>query len=320
MNLAAEETAIATLPEAQHVTFELCDMKPSGFIMDGPSVDDFEGLDMTPVISSPSYRSIRRVSRYKKLVPAENGKPATFRWGKLRYIAGSDILDMDEQNRLGITPNYLADIILFRNGHLSATNEGDTALFEYLHRCEYFTGAKDRPADAEDIFKALDPIGESMEEESVFDLQSQCLAILSALKSDNGKKGFHYNENALEFYCTLFKIPKFDGGYQSEAWVALARFAQDEPKRFLNSIANARVIFEEDVLQAMNFAVITVTTSKAFFTDGNQVILSYDRDLNDSERLSAIVDFMTNPKNNNQYENLRVRLRKAKDAKTSIQK
>lgn len=312
------EAEVVEKPKARHVTFQLVDMKPSSFIMDGPGVDDFDGLDTNPVISSPSYRFIRRTSRYKIDVPAENGRPKTFRYGTLRYINGCSILDKDEQDRLGIKTNYLADIIIFRNGHLSATDEGDTSLFEYLHRCEYNVDAPERPDNAEDIFKALDAVGEAVEVESIFDLQAKCLAALSALKKENGKNGYFYNEDALEFYCALFKIPAFEGGYGSEAWVALAQKAQEDPQRFLNSLSNARTLFEADVVSAISFSVITIDQAKAFFTDGNQLIVSLDSDLNEEQKVSELIDFMANPKNKNQYENLRVRLRKAKDQATSV--
>lgn len=301
------------------MTFELVDSKPSSYVMDAPGIDSPEEVDQTARISFPSLRKIRNTSRIKVNVPGQNGQPDTFTYKKIRYIAGCPFLDFDKQVAEGWKTNYLADIIMFKAGRLTESREGDLAKYDYLMQCEYNVNAEDRPEDAEDVFKQLNPVLDAEGEEIMIDLKAECSAIIRGLKAKS-ENGFRYNTDALEFYCSLFKFPSFASGYSSEAWVALANFADDEPERFLNSIAKARSIVESDVFNAMSLGVITMDQSRAFLTDGNIYVTEFETGLNAQQKGQALVDFMSNPKNRNHYDNMRVRVQQAKVAKVDIVK
>lgn len=299
------------------ITFELVDSKPSGYVMDGPGVN-LEDADQTPQISFPSLRKIRNTSRVKVEIPAENGREATYTFKKIRYIAGCPFIDVETQEAQGFKPNPLADMIVFKYGNKTATREGDIALYDYLNACEYNIAAPNRPDDAEDVFKPLQPLLDAQGEETIIDQQNQCMNIIQGLKVKKDAGGFRYNEDALEFYCSLFKIPAFPSGYNSEAWVALANFANDQPDVFLNSIASARSVIEADVFAAITFGVITIDQQRAFVTDGGALVTEFETGLNADQKGQALVDFMSNPKNRNHYDNMRVLVKNAKTAKLDI--
>lgn len=314
-----QTTQVSKKNEAESITYILVDNQPSAYVMDGPGVDDIDDIDFTPVISTPSIRAIRRTSRVKKVIKGKKGNPETFEYEMIRYIKDCPTIYVKEQDEQGYKPNHLTDIIIFRSGSKTATNEGDTALFKYLQICEYNTDVLDRPEGAEDIFKALSTTKDAEQEETIFDLQAKCLNVLSDLKKEETPGKFKYNTDALEFYCAVFKIPAFSSGFQSEAWVALAKFANQEPNKFLNSIANARAIIEADVYSAINLGVVTIDQQKVYYTDGNAVVMSFeDDDINEEEKHYALVDFMSNPKNDNHYKNLRVKLTNKKNANTGV--
>lgn len=314
-NQPTSKAATDSTPEELYL--ELCDSKPSSYVMDGPGVED-ESLDMTPRISFPSIRMIKNKSRMKVVVKGKNGEPDTFSYKTIRYINGCPYIDMEKQIKEGWKPNATSDTIVFRNGHLRVINQGDIGKFLFIKLCEYNTSAPNRPDDAEDVFKVIDTTVDAGNEEMILDLQLQAMDTLNSFKQKNSKGAYDYNEDAIQFLCTLFKIPSFNSGYKSEAWVALARVAADEPVKFLNSIASARALYEADVLAAINFGAIVNDTEKCYFPDGNKVVMKFDRDASEDQRVQALVDFMSNPKNKMVYDNLRVQLKNSKARKTEV--
>lgn len=310
------QTAVPEKPKLQ-MTFELTDSQPSSYVMDGPGIDDFDNLDMTPVISFPSLRMIRRTSRVKYVIPAKDGRPATFGYKKIRYIKGCPTIDFDEQVKMGVQPNYLDDLIKFSNGHLTSVREGDISLYDYLMKCEYNVDAPNRPDDAIDIFKQLDVIKDAKDEDDIADLKYRAGAILQELKIKNAN-GFSYKKELLEFYCSLFKMPKFESGFESEAWVALAQFADAQPAKFLNSLADSRSLTEAEVFMAVSTGVIIIDNVRAYFADGEGFIMAVDKDNTPAQNGNELVDFMCNPRNRNHYDTMRVKQKTLSNANSGI--
>lgn len=316
--LEIEQKAAVKQPDV--LILELCDSKPSSYIMDGPNAEDFDNLDKTRVISFPSLRKIRNTSRIKHWTKDAEGKRDTFIYKTIRYINGCPFIEKEKQELEGWKPNYLADDLLFKAGHMRVTREGDIGKFLYLAACEYNTSVADRPDDAEDVFKEINTEIDSQEEESEIDLRNEAQAIVSSLKTKANGKEFRYNEDAIEFLCSLFKIPSSESGFKSEAWVALARLADQEPKKFIQSVGNVRSLTEADVFSAVQLGVVQIDQQKAFFVDGNKIIMQFESGLDEEEKGQALVDFMTNPKSKKFYEQLRMQLQAKKQAIMEVKK
>lgn len=307
------ETKQAPSKEAQVLILELLDSKPSSYIMDGPGIDDMDKIDSTPVISFPSLRKIRNTSRVKQVIKDDQGNE-TFIYKKIRYINGCPFIEVERQDKENYKPNHLADLLIFRNGSARATKEGDIGKFLYLEACEYNIDAPNRPDDAEGVFKVISTEVDAQAEENQIDLENEAMEVLLGLKRKVSEKEVKYNEDSLEFLCSVFKVPAFESGFKSEAWIALARIARSEPKRFLNSIANKRSLIEVDVFSAVQVTVVTIDEQRAFFTASSKLIMEFDKDLNEEQKGQALVDFMTNPKNKNYYDQLRLDLRNKKNS------
>lgn len=312
-------SAVAEIPVQKKIltkTYELIDSKPSSYIMDGSGID-MEHLDDTARICFPSMRLLRKTFRVKVKVDGKDGAPDTYTYRIARYIKDCPTIWKDEQDERGLKPNPLTDIIKFSYGRLTVAREGDLCLYDIMEMHEGNAGAVNRPDDAEDIFKVLDSAMDSQEEESLIDQRARCTVILMDLKKKDAQ-GFQYNEDALQFFCSIFKLPAYDSGFGSEAWIALAKFADEFPDRFLNSIANLRSLVENDVYQAIQLGVILIDSARAFYKEGSVFVMSFESGLNPEQKGRALADFMLNPKNKSHYENLRVRLAKAKNTGSAV--
>lgn len=304
------ETETLVLPEiseAEVLVLELCDSKPSGYVMDGPGNEDTDLLDTTAVISFPSFRWIRNVSRIK----VKEGK--TFIYKKIRYIAGCPFIEVERQEKEGYKPNPMTDKLFFRGGTMRVVNEGDIAKFQYLKLCEYNTSAPNRPDDAQDVFKVINTAIDAGIEESDFDLEAKAMAILGNLKKKVNAKEFLYNDDQMEFLCSLFKVAKPESGYKSEAWVALATIAKGDPGRFINSIANVQSLVEHDVFSAVQLKVVEIDQHRAFFAANGKLIMKFDQDTEEKQKGVLLVEFMSNPKNELFYKQLRMQVKEMKD-------
>ncbi len=302
--------------EAQVLVLKLIDSKPSSFVMDGPGFEmdgSANNLDINAAISNPSYRWIRRVSRIKSFETAADGQKIMV-YRKIRYINGCTFIDKERQDREGFKPNPIADLIVMRSGSLSVTREGDIGKFLYIQACEFNRDAPLRPDDAEAIFREIDTLVDAQAEESQFDLENEAIAVLSSLKKRTATKEFKYNEDQIEFLCQLFRIAPPTTGFTSEAWVALANVARNDPKNFLNSIANVKTLIETDVFSAVQLKAVIVDRDRAYFDDTKKVIMKFDQEASDEDKALQLVDFMSNPKNKNLYDQLRMQLKAKKNA------
>lgn len=286
------------------LVIELVNQQPSNFVLDGAG----ENSDLPTHISAPNARKIRNKSKVAYTVEDGPDKGMT-KLRAIRYIKGCDLIYVDEQNAAGYTPNPQADVIWILNGKLTVIETaGDIGLFRYLKKFEGNVNNPDRPEAAEDVYQEINTEIEAVQMENIFDDEIKVMKYLDSLKTKVGENQYEYNEDAISFLASLFKLPPFTTGYKSEAWVELALKGKEDPKRFLNTIASTVAVIEADVNQALSKGVIGLDDEKAFFVSDSKVITAFSAHSSSDERRIDLVDFFANPQNRLMYDNLRSQL------------
>lgn len=298
------------------LVIELVNQQESNFVMDG-TPGEAEEMDLKTFLSAPNARKISNKSSIQYTVQDGAEKGMT-KLRRIRYIKGCDIIDVIEQDKAGYKPAPQLDVIWILNGKLTVIESGaDIGLYRFLKAHEGNVSNPDRPDGAFDIFKEINTAVEAVQVESAMDEEFKILRYLNGLKTLVGENTFNYNEDALQFLCTHFKLGSFDE-YKSEAWVSVATYAREYPKKFLTGIAGMTAVVETEVTEALSKGVISIDEVKAFFTQNSKVIMQMPANLTNEEKKQKLVDFFINPGNRNEYDALRGALHKAKMALTTV--
>lgn len=291
------------------LVIELVHSQESKYIIDGAPGEEQENAGKA--ISFPSARKIKSRS---VIVVEENGIKKHV---PIRYIKGCDMILVSEQEEANVKPVPQEDVIWILNGSLSVTESGtDIGKYRYLKAYEGNIDNINRPEGAPDVYREISTQLVAEADEQNFDVEFEVLKYLNTLKVKSGNQT-SYNEDTLQFLCRLFSLPSFDGGFRSEAWVALAGKARENPTLFLERIQAERSKIEGDVLLALNFGAVIVDQVKAVFAVGNQLILQFPSGTGEEARTEKLIDFMCNPRNQKLYEELRTQLRLKKNQTAS---
>lgn len=284
------------------LVLELCNSAKSQFMMDGPG-----GIDMpddTTAIQFPSKRNILTTSKIK--VWDDVNKT----WGikTIRYIAGCPFIDPAEQERNGYFPNYMQDIIQFVHGHLTVVKTGaDIGKFLFLKASSGNASlpADQRPDNAIDVYKEINTEIETGKTELIIDAELRARNYVAQLKTTDKLGVSVYNENDIAFLCSLFKLPAYESGFRSEAYVALQQLAQSDPLMFLRKIGDVKGRYQSDVAAGIAKGLLTFDGVRAFFTDGMKWITTFDGAESHDDQVAQLTEHMSNPNNEKDYKHLR---------------
>jgi hypothetical protein len=293
----------------------LVNQQPSNFVLDGA---DEEGSDLQTNISAPNARKIKNFSKVAYTEKIGKDKEI-LKLKRTRYIKGCDSIDIEEQDKSGYVPNPVNDTFWILNGKATVIESGsDIGLYRFLKSHEGNVSNQNRPEGAVDIFREIDTSVDTLEVENIFDDEIKVLKYMDRLKRKVAGNIFEYSEDALEFLCSIFKIPPFQNGYRSDAWVAVAIYAKQNPGTFLSMIANKTAKIESDVNAAISKGIISIDEEKSFFSNSQKVITSFPKTFTNDDIKEKLVDFFANPSNREYYDELNTESLKIKIDKTAV--
>jgi hypothetical protein len=293
------------------LVIELVNQQESNYFLDNGRGGEQQGI-MPRAISYPSARMIKA----RSVISHWNENEKVWENLPIRYIKGCKEILVSKQDAAGFKPNPVEDVIWILNGKSVVTEKGvDIGKYRYLKAYEGNVDNPNRPDGAMDVYREISTVVEAVDTEVNFDAEFTVLQYLNALKTKSTAKETTYNENTLEFLCSLFKIPSFDSGYKSEAWVALAEKAKENPVKFLTRIQAERSLIEADVNQAIKLGAVQVNEARAVIGgDVNKLITQLPEHFNEQEKIEFLIDFLSNPKNKVLYDELRTQLQIKKNA------
>lgn len=292
--------------DERRLVFELIDQRPSNYFTDE---DPETGERRTPITTCT-----RRLLSHSAIELWEDGR---WKLKKTRYIKGCDEYLVELQDAQGFKPNPIQDQIWLVMGKIGVTEAGiELGMFRYL--TEGYNGNRDmkvekgkirRPRNAQNVISQVDVISEAYDTEAVADVKFEVQKYLQSLKSKEAGKTY-YNEDAIEFLCSLFRLPAYESGYKSEAWVALSELSEEKPEEFLRTIQSKRALIEADVKSAYDRGIMAIDENRAALAEPYKLIKEFAKGVSTTgERLDLVIDFFSNPENAMYYDTLRTQLR-----------
>jgi hypothetical protein len=298
------------------LVIELVNQQPSSFVLDGIGVGP-DDQELQTNISAPNARKLKNKSSYVKVV-TENGKEVR-KLVRTRYIKGCDVIEIEEQKRQGFEPSPINDVIWILNGkRVVLESEGEIGLYKFLQMHEGNVSNAHRPENAQDIFKEVNTAVQAKEEELLIDMEMQGMTYLNTLKrKKSGTDIWSYNNEAIEFLCSYFKIP-MEKDNPSEAWVALVYELKSNPKRFLESAISFVKVIETEVAQALAKGLIIEKSGMLVFANGEKPLLESSEKWSSDDKQNALVEYFTDEENKEEYRQLRSDLFQNKSSSTGV--
>lgn len=279
--------------------FEIVDQQNSNYILEGT-----ENTDPVRLTSA----ALHRVPNRSVMVIKRDGRKI---FEPIRYIRGCHSISVREQDEMGFKPNQQvgADELFFENGKLILVDDGEMAtICNYFDHCAFNVSNENRREDATPIIRELKKAEEAQVSIDDFFTRTRATDYLKelVLKSGSGKKAtIKYKEEKIDYLCSLFQIVGLSD--YGEKFHALINFASAQPNKFLESVANVAATTEVDVLQAIEYGVISFQDDKVVFSDGNKVITTVKS--SGKKREKELVEYFLSTEAEVNYKQLIIALR-----------
>lgn len=283
--------------------YEIADKNSSGFIMDGTG-----GTQFQQELNAPSVQWID--SRGKRAVQDQDG---SVRYQEIRYIAGCDIIDPQEQEKRGFRPNRFEDKIPMTNGFMTVKREGNSiGLYDYLDQVFYNMDATNRPNTAATRFKEvkLDKKAETLldEDEKI----TEAKMIVYSLREDTGnpKKKYRYNNDRIDAICRLVGV--WDETEERKL-ILLLQKATTNASEFLEIVLRAEQTVITEISHALDLKVVSFDANVAKFTESKTVIVDLGNDkMKEDIKIEKLSSFLSTEQGNPALTEMRAKLEVAK--------
>lgn len=275
------------------VTFKLITSNPTSYAReDGSFVDQPVG---------------RRVMG-EFTVPDEKGKPIRY-----RHIKNAHSLLINEQEEANEIYNYQRDDIYFTNGLCVLHPLRDRNTIDILRKSPQNIEMDDiiRPMGVQPVFAELKREEEGASELDKLFVENQAVSIVMGLQSKSDE-GYTYNINKINFLSHIFKL---DGDLEpSERVIALVDKAKANPSLFIYQIENDHNKFKSVIEQATELKVIEIIKGTVSFPGIQKVVTTLD-DVKKGKEIDSLIEFFSNPQNEEDYKTLIELIKDAKEAK-----
>lgn len=232
-----------------------------------------------------------------------------------RYIKNCPFIFIDEQDKNGYKPNPAADHIWLDKGQLIVQNNGSGVyLLKFLREgCSANLDCKNRSDNYKALFRELNTEVLAKNDEEILDTRLEATELVTRLRYKVGKQVI-YDENGLEFFSELHKMPPFTNGFNSsEAFMSIYRLAEAEPDRFLSKYREAKSEVERLINQAQAMGVLSADPERATLADDAQsVVITWPvKKLNEDQRAELLMNHYLAPSNRIQLVKLQQMMAKA---------
>jgi DNA-binding protein YbaB len=289
------------------LVLELVDRKPSSFVL--------KGTENNPEPDRLDTSSDYVLLNDSTVLVAADKKGEPKKRKKTRWISGSDVILVEEQKKLGINPNPLTDLIVFKFGRLSVERSGNTVgLYDFLKSYDGNVSNPDRPENVMEIFREIDTAVEA--EESISDINdlSKAISYLAALQTEKGGQGsgaktFEYKSEKLVWLCKLFNLTT--GESDPERLKGLMARAQTNPETFNATVEDASSDLKVIIKTAREMGVIMMDTELVSFADDKSVICKLkSKAMND--KIDELAEFLRSGDGELHNSAIRVKVEHAK--------
>lgn len=276
----------------QSLVIVLCNKRSSSFILDGTRGTGNEiSLDCPSEVLLP----VESTSFEKR------GNDKEAKRHKIRYIRGCETIYVDEQKEQGYEPNPQADTIVIEMGMMHVERIGaDTALYDYIKKCEFNEANREHFPNVVPIFKEIDTKVQA--EEATFDLdeQAEALSIVRQLRN-KVKDGYSYKEDDIDNYCRVLNLQTAGLSY-AEKLKSLADLANSNPKLFMANVLDEKSKILMTLRQGIELQIVHLHEDGLKRNSDNSIIYKPKGGKNTEKSENEIVNYFKSPAGTEAYQ------------------
>lgn len=292
--------------EFPSVIVNLTDVSDSNWVKEGT-----EGTANPIYLAAPSLYCIMPNCKVALYDAKTIGK---YRLEEIRYIVGCPSLDVKWQKDNGWEPTQdKQDNIWIKNGTETFLREGNNAvLYDYIRLYQGNANNPHRPPTAEIEFLQIIEKDEAEVYNVDFAEKRKAINIVGALQKEKpGGNGYTYDADKIDMYATIFDIRHLTT--TEERFNYLAQLADTNPKLIVESVMNRKKELIADIKLAVDLSVIVLDNDKAFFAEGNTVILLFNALIEKPAKINKLAEhFLTND-GNVSYKQMLIKMESARD-------
>lgn len=310
MNFDSKEVKEAR-EKAPIIFIELCDKRPSGFIMDGTHGTKHEvELDAPTALFIPNTGL--RLAKGKN----DKGEEELF-FEEIRFIKNQREISVPRQKQLGIEPrrSSLEDKIIMEKGGMSVSREGSyIGLYDYLIQAFYSEQAEGRPANLQPIYRIVE-IDEEADEINEYDiLVADAIQFVRQFYQKVGKNEYKYNEDKINSLCQLFSV---FAETNSQKVVALNGLAKLNPKDFLERAVKFEQTTITEISHGLEMGVIQINKGVFEYVAKEKIIRVVGEKIKREKQIELLSDWFRTVEGNEAYTEFRAELEAAKEKSLS---
>lgn len=290
------------------LVLELTDRRPSAFVMKG--TENSENPDRLDTASEYLLMNTSVVMQGDKRRP-------------IRYIAGCDLIYVDEQEKSGFKPNPKQDTIPFIFGRLTVQREGRTiGLYDFLsnHDGNRSLPRDKRPSGAVDVFYQVNTSLEAENKLADLDEMTQVMTLLNGLrervnKPGGGASSYKYDTDKIEYYCKLLGVVSASMESDAEKLQLLLTVATKNPTYFVSLVNEVSGDMRVEVVTAKQLAVISTDGPAASWVDDQRVFFPFkSKDAN--KRIDELVEYFKSSEGEMDLSVMRTKVKFKQDSDT----
>ena len=289
---------------------ELCDQRPSGFILDGTAGTKHEVELKAPLISYIPNEGFRRGKKTETV----NGKKVETKYNeKIRYIKNEAEISFQKQRELGIEKNPQAreDKIIIEKGYLTVAREGaSVGLYDFLLESYYNETNLERSEKATALYRVVELDKKVESENDDAEIEADAVSFVTSLRDKVGES-YKYQETKIDVLCELFNVVAETYPVKIKTLISLAR---NNPKFFLDKAKKLSLQAVTEVTHGLQLLVIDFEENVAVYTTKKKVIKNlgsgkYTHD----QKVTMLADYFGTKEGFEAYNEFKAELELAKE-------
>jgi hypothetical protein len=289
--------------ESEVGIFVLLNQQPSGFIQKGT-----EKMPEPIELMNPGKKSILTRSAYAR--PLKGGKKG-FERVKIRYLASSTKIHIDEQVDEGAVENPVDDRIEFTNGQIVVAAEGSgVGMLNFMRHDSRNALGKDRIKSVEPVYTEIFPEKEKVEDNEEVFAQAEAVVYINKLIISKTVKGVEYEEDRLNALARLFNVVADTPAGKISGLIANAKIA---PADFLKKAKEYEQSIVIDISHAVALGLISLEGTKASYVGTQEIITTYSDKLSTDQKTQKLAAFFTTKEGEHHYKKFVIELNDKKE-------
>jgi hypothetical protein len=274
--------------------YTLIDRRNSDFVREG-----------TEKTSNPEYLNAPRLMIIPNTSVMNVMEKGMIKNIPIRHLYGCDTIILKEQQdaNVQVIPGNEVDQIVFKNGILIVSPEGDTApLYKFLESCIDNDGAPNRGKKYPATFRREYPEKEAEKKLIEKTIVAKASTLVSDLYYQNAK-GMQFDEPKIDFLCFVLNIRASTYIDKTNVLMDLAR---EKPKQLIEAFNEKMDQMKMSIAEAFTVGALTYKKEEAILTNNSETtpIYTFEKGTNEDEKSRLLSYFFVGGTDGDYYFNM----------------